>query len=90
VLFAGTGRTVRIRTGRTTTFLRHENRGKLGHGFRGNPLKNFLKEDGRTEEKVQLPVVARISRCQLSANPYSCTDCGTVFKTDLWGTVFVL
>jgi hypothetical protein len=35
VLFAGTGRTVRIRTGHTAAFLRHENRGKLGHGFRG-------------------------------------------------------
>jgi hypothetical protein len=35
VLFAGTGRTVRICTGRTAAFLRHENRGKLGHGFRG-------------------------------------------------------
>jgi hypothetical protein len=35
VLFAGTCRTVRIRTGRTATFLRHENRDKLGHGFRG-------------------------------------------------------
>jgi hypothetical protein len=53
--------------------------------FLRQPLKNFLKEDGRTEGKVQLPVVAQISRCQLSTNPYNCTDCGTVFKTDLWG-----
>jgi hypothetical protein len=43
VLFAGTGRTVWIRTGRTTTFLRHENRGKLGHSFRGI-LEEFSKE----------------------------------------------
>jgi hypothetical protein len=35
VLFVGTGRTVRIHTGRTAAFLRHENRGKLGHDFRG-------------------------------------------------------
>jgi hypothetical protein len=33
VLFVGTGHTVRIRTGRTTSYLRHENRGKFGHGF---------------------------------------------------------
>jgi hypothetical protein len=45
VLFAGTGRTVRIRTGRTTTFLRHENRGKLGHGFRG--ILEEFSEGGR-------------------------------------------
>jgi hypothetical protein len=42
VLFVGIGRTVRICTGRTTTFLRHENRGKLGHGFRGI-LEEFSK-----------------------------------------------
>jgi hypothetical protein len=88
VIFVGTGRTVRICTGRTTTFLRHKNRGKLGHSFSRQPLKNFLKEDGRTEGKVQLPIVAQISRCQLSANPYNCTDCGMVFKTDLCGTIF--
>jgi hypothetical protein len=35
VLFAETGHTVRIRTGRIAAFLRHENRGKLGHSFRG-------------------------------------------------------
>jgi hypothetical protein len=55
--------------------------------FLRQSLKNFLKEDDHTEEKVQLPVVAQISRCQLSANPYSCTDCGMVFKKDLCGTV---
>ena len=58
--------------------------------FSRQPLKNFLKEDGRTEDKVQLHVVARISRCQLSIIPYNYMDCGTVFKTDLWGIDFVL
>jgi hypothetical protein len=45
VLFAGIGRIVRIRTGRTTTFLRHENRGKLGHDFRG--ILEEFSEGGR-------------------------------------------
>jgi hypothetical protein len=45
VLFVGTGHTVRIHTGRTTTFLRPENRGKLGHGFRG--ILEEFSEGGR-------------------------------------------
>jgi hypothetical protein len=50
-------------------------------------LEEF-SEGGRPYRREGIDVYyGTISRSQLSANPYSCTDCGTVFKTDLWGTV---
>jgi hypothetical protein len=69
--------------------LGHKNRGSLLHIFRGSFFE--FSEGGRSYRKrVQQPVLGTFYKVLFSANPYSCTDCGTDFKTDFGGIDFVL
>jgi hypothetical protein len=68
--------------------LAQKSRQEVAH-FRGS-FSEF-SEGGRSyRKKVQQPVVGTFFEVPISANPYSCTDCGTNFKADLWWDSFVL
>jgi hypothetical protein len=75
-LFVGIGHTIQIRTIKNWA---QKSRHVLARFLR-NLVKNFLKEVNRIGGKAEQLVVCTFSEVKFSANPYSCTDRGTIFK----------
>jgi hypothetical protein len=81
-----TGRTVRIRTGRTTTSLGTKIEASVGMVFEA-VLVNFLLEVNRTGVKVQQPVVGTNIEVLISARSYNCTDLARFSRQQICGIV---
>jgi hypothetical protein len=82
------GRTVRIRTVRTTVRIWHENRGSFGHGFRGR--FQFLLVVSGPYGTVRTTDCWHENRGTVSTGSYNSTDLAQKIEAEFSGTVLVL